>query len=111
MTNQERWELYEDGLFRQTIAIELLDWAGYWTTRGVDEIEDATLKQQTKRAIEIITTDLGYAIGIVVSLAISDSSIKGANLEDVTEQLVSGVVTSIMTYKIAWVTGIMHVNE
>ena len=108
MTNKERWEFYESADFRQVVAIKLLDWAGYWATAGVDGIDNPLLKAQTKRAVNMVVTELGYVTGIVVSLAISDSSIVQA--EEVSEEIIGSVVTSIMSYKLAWVTGIDTVN-
>lgn len=111
MTNQERWNLYESGVLHQSIAVALLDWAGYWTSAGVDGITDPLLRAQTKQAINIIVTDLSYANKVVASLAISDSVFKETTVEDVTEEMVLGVVTNIMTYKLAWLTGIDHIDE
>ena len=104
MTTQERWELYENGEFRQTVAIKLLDWAGYWTTAGLDGIESTLQKKQTERAIDMIIHDLGYVIGTVVSLIISDPAIKEANV--ITEEMINNAVVSVMAYKLPWITGI-----
>ena len=110
MTNQERWELYESGQLHRAIAVELLDWAGYWTTAGVDGITDPLTKAQTKQAISIIVTDLAYANKVVASLAISDATIAQAEVEDITEQMIKSVVTGIMTNKLEWLTGIDSVE-
>ena len=111
MTTQERWALYENGEFRQTIAVKLLDWAGYWTTAGIDGITEPLLKAQTKRAVEMVVQDLSYVIGIVTSLAISDSAIASIEVEEVTEAIIASVITTIMTYKLAWVTGIFDLPQ
>ena len=111
MTNEERWTLYDSGEFHRSIGIELLDWAGYWTSAGLDGISDPLLKAQTKQAIQIILTDLSYANKVVASLAISDATIKNAQVDAITELMIRGVVTSIMSYRLEWITGIDHVEE
>ncbi|MBP5781931.1 MAG: hypothetical protein J6W04_00145 [Bacteroidales bacterium] len=102
MTNSDRWTLYDSGEIHRMVAIELLDWAGYWTSAGIDGITDPLLKAQTKMAIRMILDDLTYCNKIVVGMVISDPGIKSAT--EVTESLVSGIVTSIMTYRLAWLT-------
>ena len=111
MTNAERWTLYESGDLHRAIAVALLDWAGYWTTAGVDGIQDTLTKEQTKQAIRIIVTDLSYANKVVASLAISDNTLKNAEVNEITEGMINSVVTSIMTYKLAWLTGVETVEE
>ena len=49
MTNQERWEYYESGALQRIVAVQLLDWAGYWTTAGLDPIEDDLQREQTRQ--------------------------------------------------------------
>ena len=90
MTNQERWELYESGELHRAIAVELLDWAGYWASAGVDGIQDELLRAQTKQAVNIILTDLSYANKVVASLAISDASFKNLTQEEITETIIKG---------------------
>lgn len=110
MTNQERWTLYENGEFRQDIAIELLDWAGYWATTGLDEITDPLQKAQTRRAIQMILEDVSYTIKIVAGLVISDDAIKAASPEDVTPAFIHPIIVSIMANKLAWITGISEIQ-
>ena len=110
MTNQERWTLYENGEFRQDIAIELLDWAGYWTTAGLDPIEDTLQKAQTRRAIQMILEDISYVLKIVDGLVISDDAIKAASPEDVTPEFIHPIIVSIMANKLAWITGISEIQ-
>lgn len=111
MTNEERWQLYDSGEFHRAIAIELLDWAGYWTTTGLDEITDPLQKAQSKQAITIIITDLSYANKVVASLAISDSRLVETELSNVNEALIKAIVVSIMANKLEWLTGIDRVDE
>ena len=108
MTNIDRWNLYENGDFRQMIAINLFDWAGYWATAGVSGITDPLLQAQTKNADSMILEDPGYCIKIVAGLLISDDAIKNAENE-ITEDIVAGAVTRIMSFKLAWLTGIHEV--
>ncbi len=106
MTNDERWTYFESGALQRVTAIELLDWAGYWTTAGLDEITDPLQKEQTRQAIRLILTDLSYAIKVVASLAISDDAIKSCPPDNVPESVIHTVVVSIMARKLEWLTGI-----
>ena len=109
MTDNERWELYEDGTFRQTIGIKLLDWAGYQTI--IDHSQESALVQaQKKRAIDMILQDLGYIVKIVSGLVISDPGIKQAT-PPVTDELVKSIVDAVMQNQLAWITGIDSVPE
>ena len=110
MTNQERWAFYESGEFRQTLAIQLLDWAGYWAKEGLDEITDDLQKAQTKRAIDMILQDISYVLRIVASLVITNDTIKSTAVEDITEQMVYDAMVYIMANELAWVTGISEVQ-
>lgn len=109
MTNQERWNLYESGTYRQTISLSLLDWAGYWSAPGVidAEISDETQKAQTRAAVRIITTDLSRAVKIVAALTISDDAIKAA-APDVPEETIRQAVVRVMAQKLEWLTGIAN---
>ena len=104
MTNQERWNLYDSGELHQAIAIELLDWAGYWASVGVENIEGALLRTQSRRAISMILEDPGYTIRIVTGLFVSDDDVKNAT--EITDQLVHTVVVRIMAGSLEWVTDI-----
>ena len=109
MTNHERWDLFESGEFRQIIGIKLLDWAGYWTTAGLDGIQDNLQKAQMKSAINMVVQDLGYVMKVVASLAVSDPAI--VQSEEVSEEMIGSVVTAIMSNKLLWVTGVDKVYE
>ena len=104
MTNQERWNLYDSGELHQAIAIELLDWAGYWASVGVENIEGELLRQQTRRVIRMILEDPSYTIRIVSGLFISDDDVKNAT--EITQQLVHTVVVRIMAGRLEWITDI-----
>ena len=106
MTNEERFVYFESGALQQLCEIELLDWAGYWTTAGLGGITDPTLKEQTRAAIAIILYGLDEMIMKVSRLAISDSLFKTKPLSEITPADVSAVITSIMTYKLEFLTGI-----
>lgn len=109
MTNEERWQLYESGAYRQTISLSLLDWAGYWSAPGVidAEISDETQKAQTRAAVRIITTDLSRAVKIVAALAISEDDIKAAPV-DIPEETIKATVVHVMAQKLEWLTGIAN---
>ena len=109
MTNHERAMYFESGQLQEAVQIELLDWAGYWTTAGLDEITDPLQKAQTAEAIRLILNDLQYMDKVVSELAISDSAIKEAPMGGVTESMIKSAVTSIMANKLAWITGITQV--
>ena len=111
MTNQERWAIYNDQTFRDTLGIQLLDWAGYWAAAGLDEITDPLQKAQTARAIEMIVQDLNYAMSIVASLVISDAAIKAAEITEVTEQMIYQAMVSVMANELEWVTGLRDIPE
>lgn len=106
MTTENIWNLYEDGAFRRKIGVELLTWAQYWTTAGLGEIEDALLRDQTKRAIRMILEDPSYAIKIVTGLAVCDPLILDNQSDTITDDIINRVVVGIMASKIQWVTGI-----
>lgn len=106
MTNQERWQYFESGELQRVTAIELLDWAGYWTTAGLGDITDPLQKEQTRQAIRLILTDLSYTIKVVASLAISDSAIASSEAGMVQESTIHTVVVSIMANKLEWLTGL-----
>lgn len=109
MTNHERFAYFESGQLQEAVEIELLDWAGYWTTAGLDSITDALQKEQTAEAIRMILNDLGYMVKVTAELAISDSEIKNAEPDGVTESMIYGAVTAILANKLAWITGITAV--
>ena len=106
MTNQERWTYYQSGEMQRVVAIELLDWVGYWTTATLDSITDPLLKEQTKQAIDLILRDLSGTLKVVSALAISDDTIKQCAAGMVTDSIIQNVVNRIMTNKLAWVTGV-----
>ena len=106
MTNQERYAYFESGVLQRTTAIELLDWAGYWTTTGLEEIIDPLQKLQTRAAIRMILTNLANTNKLVSHLAISYDEIKEAEVGEVTEAIIHTVVVSIMASKLEWITGI-----
>ena len=106
MTNDERWTYYESGALQRVTAIELLDWAGYWTTAGLDDITDPLQKEQTREAIRMILTNLSYTIKVVSALAISDEAIKACPADNVPESVIHTVIVSIMARKLEWLTGI-----
>ena len=107
MNNQERYEYFNSGILQRATAIELLDWANYWTTTGIDGITDPLLRLQTKTAIRMILTDLGRINKFVAHMAISYPDIKDA--VEPTELNIHNVVTNIMSFKLAWITGITEV--
>ena len=107
MDNQERYNYFNSGILQRSVIIELLDWAGYWTTAGLDSITDPLLKEQTKYAINMILNDLGHTSKVVSHMAISYSDIKDAI--EPTEQNIHNVVTNIMSFKLEWITGITEV--
>lgn len=111
MTNQERWQYFESGELQRVTAVELLDWAGYWTTEGLDEITDPLQKEQTRQAIRLILTELSRTIKIVASLAISDDAIKACDPDNVPESVIHTVIVSIMARKLEWLTGITALPE
>lgn len=111
MTNQERWEFYESGEFRQTLAIQLLDWAGYWAKEGLGEIADPLQKAQTRRAIDMILQDISYVLRIVAGLVITDETIKAAEVEEVTEQMIYNAMVYAMANELEWVTGVYSLPE
>ena len=106
MTNGERYAYFEGGKLQEAVEMELLDWAGYWTTAGLDSITDPLQKAQTAEAIRLILNDLGYMVKVTAELAISDDAIKSAEPDGVTEAMIYGAVTAIMANKLAWITGI-----
>lgn len=111
MNNSERYTYFESGELHRAIAIELLDWAGYWATAGLDEIIDPLQKLQTREAIRRILTELGQTNKIVASLAISYDEIKNAQVGQVTPAIIKGIVNNIMAFKLAWITGISKLPE
>ncbi len=104
MTNQERWNLYDSGELHQAVAIELLDWAGYWASVGVENIEGELLQRQSRRAIRMILEDPSYSIRIVIGLFVSDDDVKNAT--EITDQLIHTVVVRIMANRLEWITDI-----
>ena len=110
MTNQERFEYFESGKLQRAVEVELLDWAGYWTTEGLDEITDPLQKAQTEQMIRLILRSLPEYIKQVSRLAISDSAIKTAE-SDPAESVIHTVVVGILATKLAWLTGISTVAE
>ena len=111
MTNHERYTYFESGALQEAVEIELLDWAGYWTTAGLDSITDPLQRAQTAEAIRLILNDLGYMDKVVSELAISDDAIKAAAPDGVTESMIYAAVTSILANKLSWITGITELPE
>lgn len=111
MTNAERWIYYESGDLQRKVAVDLLDWAGYWATQGTESITDPLQRAQTNSAITLILNDLSYSIKVVSALAISDDAIKSCPADNVPESTVHTVTVSIMASKLAWITGITVLPE
>lgn len=104
MTNQERWQYYESGTLQRAVAVELLDWAGYWSNTGVSGITNPITKMQTRAAVNMILTNLSNVIKIVSAIAITYSEIKDAVIP--TEANIHSVVTNIMSFRLEWITNI-----
>lgn len=111
MNNKERYEYFNSGELQRATAIELLDWAGYWATTGLDEITDSLQKEQTRQAIRMILTNLGSTNKIVSHLAISYDDLKNVEANHITDTIIRTIVTNIMTFKLEWVTGIRELPE
>jgi hypothetical protein len=111
MTNEQRYIYFESGKLQKATEIELLDWAGYWATAGLDEITDPLQKAQMKAAINLILSDLGMMIRKVSRLAISYDVFKDAVPEGITDNDIHTVIVNIMAFKLAWLTGIESVAE
>lgn len=111
MNNRERYDYFNSGDLQRKTAIELLDWAGYWTTAGLDEITDPLQREQTRQAIRMILTNLSGTNKIVSHLAISYDAIKEAEVGHVTDAMVRGIVTNIMAFKLEWITGLRELPE
>lgn len=111
MNNQERYAYWESGELQKETQMELLDWAGYWTTEGLDEITDPTQKEQTRAAINLILCDLPTMVKKVSRLAISDDVIKATEAGGVTEEMVHTIVVAIMAQRLEWLTGIRNDAE
>ena len=110
MTNQERFEYFESGKLQRAVEIELLDWAGYWTTAGTGSIEDPLQREQTEQMIILILRALPEQISMVSRLAISYDEIKTAT-GDPSDVTIRGIVTNILTFKLEWLTGIKELSE
>ena len=106
MTNSERWEYYESGALQRIVAVQLLDWAGYWTTAGLDPIEDDLQREQTRQAIKMILEDLSYAVKVVTAMLISDPVIKNGIPGYIPESEIYTAVVSIMASRLVWLTGV-----
>lgn len=111
MNNQERFVYFESGELQRSTQMELLDWAGYWTSEGLDEIEAPLQKEQTRVAIRMILTDLASMVKKVSRLAISDDIIKAATAGTVTDEMIRTVVVAIMASRLEWLTGVTSVPE
>jgi len=107
MNNNERYEYFNSGQLQRSVQMELLDWAGYWTTAGLDEITDPLQRQQTRVAINMILIDQGGGMVAKVSrLAISADVFKTKSASAVTDEDIRAVVVSIMANKLEWLTGV-----
>lgn len=109
MTNQERFIYFESGILQRSVEMELLDWAGYWTSVGTSGITDPLLRLQTNTMILLILRNLPEYIKQVSRLAISYSEIKDA--VEPTELNIHNVVTDILSFRLAWLTGISSLPE
>ena len=109
MNNEQRYYYFESGKLQRAVEIELLDWAGYWATVGVESITDPLQRAQTKQMILLILRSLPEYIKQAARLAISYDEIK--NAVEPTEANIHSVVTNIMTFKLGWLTGITSIPE
>lgn len=110
MTNEERFIYFESGKLQRAVEIELLDWAGYWTTAGTGSIEDPLQRAQTDAMIRMILRSLPECIKQVSRLAISEDAIK-TSTGDPAESVIHTVTVSILARKLAWLTGIESLPE
>lgn len=105
MTNQERYQYYNSGQLQPMVQIELIDWLAYWTSIGTDIITDPLLKEQTNEAIKNLLYDLNGMTNKVSMMAIGEAVIKDAPLLP-TEENVKTAVTTIMSTRLRWLTGV-----
>ena len=106
MIKDERWAYFESGELQRKVAIDLIDWAGYWTNTGIDGIESEVQRRQMRFCINQILTDLSYIIRIVATIAMSYPAIKDA-VEAPSEADIAATVNDIMSFRIAWVADIL----
>ena len=108
MNSNERWAYYDSGELQRTVAIDLIDWAGYWTNAGLDGFNnDPIKKRQMRFCVNQILTDLAYIIKIVSTIAMSYPAIKDANAATgPSEADIASVVNDIMSYRLAFVSDI-----
>ena len=106
MNNTERFEYLNTPFFRETIQMVLLDWAGYWTTSGLEPITDLLQKEQTRVAINMILVDGGSMVQKVSRLAISADVFKQKSADEITDADIKLVNDGIMASKLEWLTGV-----
>lgn len=106
MTKNERFDYLNSGKPQRITQVCLLDWAGYWTTAGLDSITDALQKAQTKQAIYLILSDLNTMTAKTTRLVAADSTIAAAEPGAITEEMINTAVVAIMAGRLAWLTGI-----
>ena len=111
MNNRERFNYFESGELQRATQMELLDWAGYWTTEGLDEITDPLQKEQTRVAINMVLSDLPTMVKKVSRLAIADDIIKATPVGGVTEEMIRTIIVAIMANRLEWLTGISTLPE
>lgn len=103
MTNLERYQYYKSGQLQPLVQIALIDWMTYWTTAGLDDITDPTLKEQTVAAINLLIEDPDGITEKVCEFVIGEDAIKSAE-ETPTEAQIKTAVDAIMANKLRWIT-------
>lgn len=104
MTNADRLDYFYSEDYRNSVKICLLDWAGYWTANGLDEITDEKLKTQTTEAINLVLGNLDETTLKVAECVITVDAIK--NAETVTDEMIMTAVNSVMGVRLEWITNI-----
>ena len=96
MNNTERFEYFESGALQKSAQMELLDWAGYWMTAGLEPIEDQLQREQTRVAINMILVDGGQLVQKVSRMAISYDVFLTKTAEQITDADIRTVIVNIM---------------
>lgn len=109
MNKRERFDYYNAGKLQPIVQICLLDWLAYWTTNGIDTIEDPLLRTQTAAVIDMLLTDLNGITAKVAELAMGEEQIKTA--AEPSESDINTAVVAIMATRLRWLTGIDSIAE
>lgn len=100
MTLNERNTILKSEDYIGKVRIALCDWLNYWATMGTESIEDEQVRNNTNLFITLALSNPEAYITKLVTLTISESSVKDA--VEITDTNVSTAVAHVLASALSY---------